>query len=93
MSKRVETQAGCLEMIGTSTFNRDRRVGIRRGMGDAAHLCDAIAADVLARTTKRGGKIPSKKGRMLAAIAKECGDAIWHMREQIKVDDLQERGS
>jgi hypothetical protein len=52
---------------------------IRWGMGDAAHLCDAIAF----RIGKTGRK--SKRRDEMAAVAKQCGDAIWAMRDLVEV--------
>ena len=54
---------------------------VRAGHGDAAHMCDAIAADILREHTVRG-KV-TKQGRALAAACKRCGDAIWNMREKL----------
>lgn len=60
----------------------EARGSIRGGMGDAAHLCDAIAREI----AKAGRK--SKRRDEMAAVAKRCGDAIWAMRERIGMSPL-----
>jgi hypothetical protein len=52
-----------------------KRAGVRCGLSDSAHLCDAIAADLEASMRK------SKRRDELVAIAKACGNAIWEMRK------------
>jgi len=46
--------------------------------GDAAHMCDAVAADIACemRSTKRA--------REIAYAIKRAGDAIWQMRELVR---------
>lgn len=56
---------------------------VRSAYGDAAHLCDAIAKDILAEHTKR--RIPTLHGRELASAVRRVADAIWALRE--KMDD------
>lgn len=58
----------------------EERAGVRCGLADAAHLCDAIAADIEA------GMRRSKHREALVAVAKSCGDAIWQMREEVVVE-------
>ena len=58
---------------------RDRRVGMRSGMNDAAVLCDLIAGQILQSGRK------SRRRSELAAVAKRCGDAIDAMRDQVDV--------
>ncbi len=55
---------------------------VRSGQGDAAHMCDAIAADILRENTKRGRV--SKVAQQQAAALKRAGDAIWAMREMLR---------
>jgi len=69
------TITASLEMYTT----RDHRVGMRSALMDAAHLCDAIAADI----SKTGRK--SMRRDQLVAVAKRCGDAIEAMRELVEV--------
>lgn len=52
---------------------------VRSGHGDAAHMCDAVAADILREHTKRGR--PTKLGLELAAAVKRASNAIWRMRD------------
>ena len=57
------------------------RSSVRSGHCDAAHMCDAIAADIEAEHTTRGRV--TKEGKALAAAVKRAGDAIWTMREKL----------
>ena len=59
--------------------DRARRVGMRSGMMDAAHLCDQIGNEI-----ERGGR-RSKQRDALVALAKRCADAIEYMRRTIEV--------
>lgn len=59
--------------------DRQRRVGMRSGMMDAAHLCDLIAKEI--ETSRRR----SKERDALVALAKRCGDAIEYMRRTVEV--------
>jgi hypothetical protein len=58
---------------------RERLVG---GMNDAAHMCDAIAADILQEHTKR--KRPTKQGILLSQAVRRAGDAIWEMMKEVR---------
>lgn len=60
--------------------SREQRAAMRGALSDAAHLCDALAAEI---SMKRGRT--SKKRLELAFAAKRCGDAIWAMREKVNV--------
>lgn len=51
---------------------------------DAAHMCDALAADIRREHTRRGRV--TKEGEALAAAVKRAGDAIWKMRSEICPD-------
>lgn len=68
-----ETVATSLKMYP----HHDIRVGMRSGMMDAAHLCDAIHKEVL------GSRRKSKQRDALCAIVKRCGDAIENMRKLV----------
>lgn len=68
-----ETVAGSLKMY----TERDIRVGMRSGMMDAAHLCDAIAEEIL------GSRRKSRERDALCAAVKRCGDAIENMRNLV----------
>lgn len=59
--------------------SHDGRVGIRSGLHDGAHLCDAIAREIEA-----GGRA-SKARAAEAAVAKRSGDALWAMAALISV--------
>lgn len=56
---------------------------VRSAYGDAAHMCDAIAADIESAYTKRGRV--TKEGKALANALRNAGEVIWAMRDQIKV--------
>ena len=56
---------------------RISRSAVRSGLGDAAHLCDAIADDICDEKTVRG-KL-TKEGIALIAALKRVSDAIWTM--------------
>lgn len=53
------------------------RVGMRSGMMDAAHLCDAIAKEILGSGRK------SRERTALVAVATRCGNAIEEMRKMV----------
>lgn len=65
---------------------RAERVAMRCALGDAAALCDALAAQI-GREHRYHGRI-KKEGLALAAAVTRAADAIWAMREKI---DVQER--
>jgi hypothetical protein len=65
-------------------------VALRCALADAAHMCDAVAKDILDEYTTPGYKIPRKRGREIALAMKRAGDAIWQMREKIKVSDSKD---
>ena len=55
--------------------------------GDAAHMCDAVAADIRREhTVKRGWKAGqvSDAGEAMASAVKRAGDAIRAMHEALK---------
>lgn len=55
----------------------DSRYGMISAYGDAAHLCDAIASDILA-----SGR-PSKAREQAADAAKRCADQLWAFRSSL----------
>lgn len=59
------------------------RAALRCALGDAAHLCDAIARQIEAANPGRKRGSVSGPGVELAAVAKRCGDTIWAMRDKI----------
>lgn len=59
------------------------RAALRCALGDAAHLCDALARDI--ENLGRRRKTVNKKHQEMAAVARRCGDAIWKMRDLIEV--------
>lgn len=65
-----------MRMSLDSYRTREQRVAMRGALSDAAHLCDAIAKQIM-------GPHVSRESRR--AIAKRCGDAIWAMRKKIEV--------
>ena len=77
-----------VELSKQTYKERGERAALRCALGDAAAMCDGIARDVAAENTMRGaGRTVTKRGLELEAIAKQCGDAIWAMREKISVTD------
>ena len=56
---------------------------LRCALGDAALLCDVIAREM--ETNARGRRGQRLKAMEMAAVAKRCGDAIWAMRDRIRV--------
>ena len=64
--------------------DRGQRVAIRAALGDAAGLCDFMAAEIVAQNNHRGRV--NRRIRDLEAAFKRCGDEIWRMRDQVKVD-------
>ncbi len=79
MSKDIdlarETIATSLKMYAA----KDIRVGMRSGLMDAVHLCDAIHKEIL------GSRRKSRERDALCAVAKRCGDAIENMRRLVEV--------
>lgn len=59
--------------------DHDVRVGMRSGTMDAAHLCDAIAKEILGSGRK------SRQRLAFALVATRCGDAIHEMRDLVTV--------
>lgn len=55
---------------------------VRSGHSDAAHMCDAIAADILRESSR--GRRTTKAAREQAAAVKRAGDAIWRMMEKLR---------
>ena len=88
MTAELDRRARMLDVAMRCYQSRDERAAMRGALGDGAGLCDAIVHDILAEHRGRSGKgPPTKQGRELAAIAKRCGDALWAMREAIRVTD------
>lgn len=82
----VEQAKAARQMADSSMVtyaSQKERAALRCALGDAAHLCDAVARDIESRFRRR--KTVTKAGQEMATIAKMCGDAIWQMREQISV--------
>lgn len=85
--KVIENPKHRMLNVALDTYNKPgERAALRSAMGDAAALCDAIARDVAAENRGRNGKgSVTKLGLQLEEVAKRCADAIWAMREDIKV--------
>lgn len=64
--------------------NLGHRASICLGHNDAAHMCDAIATDILDAAPKRNGP-KRREAEAQARALKMAGDAIWALRERIKV--------
>lgn len=62
-------------------------ISIRGALADAAHMCDAVANDILDEHTGPGRKRPRRRGLDIAAAMKRAGDAIWKLREKVQVTD------
>lgn len=65
-----------------SRCNSYNMSSVRAGHSDAAHMCDAIAADILRENTNRGRT--TKTAREQIAAVKRAGDAIWAMMEKFR---------
>lgn len=63
---------------------------LRCALGDAAHLCDVIAGQILEKGKGRR-KVPTKAAKEAAAIASRCGDEIWAMRSMVGVTPKPEQ--
>jgi hypothetical protein len=57
---------------------------LRCALFNAAHMCDAVAKDILDEHTGPGRKRPRRRGADIAAAMKRAGDAIWEMRDKVK---------
>jgi hypothetical protein len=66
---------------------REQRVAMRGALSDAAHLCDALAKQIEASNPGRGKGKVSSLGRYSADVVRNCGNAIWAMREKVQVRD------
>jgi hypothetical protein len=62
---------------------------LRCALANAAHMCDAVAKDILEEYTTLGYKVPRKRGREIALAMKRAGDAIWQLRGKVKVNDSE----
>jgi hypothetical protein len=68
----------------TARHHADAGGAVRSGLGNAAHMADAIARDLIREHTVRGQV--TKLGNAMALVAKRCGDAIWDMCDAVQVD-------
>ncbi len=66
-----------------SRSTRFDALSIKSAYGDAAHMCDAVAADIEAAHTVRGRV--TNRGKELADAVRNAGCVIWTMRDQIEV--------
>jgi hypothetical protein len=63
----------------------EARAALRCALGDAAHLCDALAKNIeIANPGRRRGSV-STAGRFAAWQVHGAGSTIWRMRELIEV--------
>lgn len=62
---------------------------LRCALANAAHMCDAVAKDILDEHTGPGRKRPRKRGSDIAAAMKRAGDAIWQLRDKVKCGGYQ----
>lgn len=58
----------------------EHRVGLRSGLSDAAHICDALAKEIAPE-----GKRASLMKREIAEALKAAGDTIWRARAAVDV--------
>lgn len=64
----------------------DQRAAYRAALGTAAGVCDAMADMVAQENRGRGGRgAVTKHGNELAAAMKQCGDALWALREKVTI--------
>ena len=57
------------------------RAALRCAYGDAAHLLDAIRADMRPAKKLRGENARRAEAEAVAAALKDAADAIWSLRE------------
>ena len=81
--------ANRISTVAMQTYKtHGERAALRCALGDAAAVCDGIAREVAAENTIRGaGRTVTKRGQELEAIAKRCADAVWALRESIRMPD------
>ncbi len=83
---KLQVVTGLLGPSLTTYTSRTERAALRSALGDAAGLCDWIARDIVQEHRGNHGKgATTKRGRELEAVAKRCADAIWALRDHIKV--------
>jgi hypothetical protein len=58
------------------------RAAMRSALGDAAAICDMVAADIENANRTRSGKVINAAQEMAHQV-RFAGDRIWRMREQI----------
>lgn len=76
MTHQEKHEAFTLKFYKDTTYSMG---AVRSGLGDAAHMCDAIARDILSESG------PGKLRR--AEAVKRAGDAIWALWEKILADE------
>lgn len=69
-------------------YERNKRdiASVRSGLSDAAHMCDNIAGDIVAANTLLNGRVTAN-GLLMRDALKRAGDAIWALRDKLKVED------
>lgn len=65
---------------------RRERAALRCALGDAAHLCDALARKVRDEYRGRGGAV-KKPGHDIAVWIERAGNEIWAMRELVTMSE------
>lgn len=76
-----------LAHIAKQTYReRGERAAMRCALGDASSLCDALARDIENQNRGFRGRV-TVKGQELAKSVKIAAEAIWLMRERIKIED------
>lgn len=80
--------ARALEVSMRQHPTRAGRAALRCALGDAAAICNLIARQAEAQNQGRRKGSVSEIGAALSATAKLCGDKIWAMRADIKMDDV-----
>lgn len=63
---------------------------LRCALANAAHMCDAVAKDILDEHTGPGKKRPRRRGVDIAAAMTRASDAIWQLREKVKCNEYSE---
>jgi hypothetical protein len=82
MSAQEEVERQVLRYAEVYMAGAEKREAMRRAFSDAAHLCDALAKDILEAHRVRGRV--TKAGEELAATATLCANVIWALHDRIK---------
>src|SRR5262249_28455553 len=77
----ARAQDSMLDYIRAHFQHAETRAAIRSALGDAAHLCDALARDIEDAHRSKRGQYIRQEGQALAAAMRQAGDMFWQFRE------------